>query len=222
MSYLGRAPSIGSYSVIDDISSSFNSSANTFTLRIGGDQVVVSSPQQVMMMIGGLGQRSGIDYTVSGANVIFTSAPAANDSFHAVLLGDTLDIGVPSDGTVKKKHLAVDTTGATTVRAGIASRATAPWSIAGTNSATLAVWTNYAVNTSVGSLTLVLPTSPVIGDSIRVLDHSGGASANNITLSRNGNKIQGSSANLVINTARAGIGLVFISSATGWVLEEII
>ena len=166
MSYLGREPQIGSYSSLDDISSSFNSSANTFTLRIAGDQVVVSSPQQLLLKIGGLDQRPGIDFTVSGANVVFTSAPAANDSFSAILLGDTLDIGTPSDLTVKKKHLAVDLAGATTVRAGLASRSTPPWSIAGTNGATLAVWTNYAVNTAVGSLTLTLPASPVLGDTI--------------------------------------------------------
>jgi hypothetical protein len=49
---------------------------------------------------------------------------------------------------------------------------------------------------------------------------TGNASTNNITVSRNGHKIQGAASDLIINVDRAGIGLVYYNSAQGWILIE--
>ena len=38
MAYLGRIPAGGRFAKLDDISSGFNSSANTFSLSIGSDR----------------------------------------------------------------------------------------------------------------------------------------------------------------------------------------
>ena len=79
------------------------------------------------------------------------------------------------------------------------------------------------VDTSSSAITITLPISsgpPALGDFVRILDATGNASSNNITVARNGNKIQGAAADLTISTNRAAIGLVYVNSTQGWVLIE--
>ena len=70
------------------------------------------------------------------------------------------------------------------------------------------------------AVTVTLPTTPALGDEVRLLDATGQAATNNITVNRNGKPIQGSAANLTIATNRAAIGLVFYNDAQGWLLIE--
>ena len=68
--------------------------------------------------------------------------------------------------------------------------------------------------------TITLPSTATMGEEIRIIDATGNASTNNITVSRNGHNIQGATSDLTINIDRAGIGLVYYNSAQGWVLIE--
>ena len=77
----------------------------------------------------------------------------------------------------------------------------------------------YLIVTS-AAVTVTLPTTPALGDEVRLLDATGQAATNNITVNRNGKPIQGSAANLTIATNRAAIGLVFYNDAQGWLLIE--
>ena len=104
-----------------------------------------------------------------------------------------------------------------------------PWNLVGTgaapvqNAATMTVYNNYAVNTHAGAFTLTLPSGSVMGQTIRIADIAGGCVANNIVIDRNTNsqKIQGNaSANLALNVAYNNIGLVYMGSNMGWILEE--
>ena len=79
------------------------------------------------------------------------------------------------------------------------------------------------VDTDSSAITITLPISsgpPSLGDFVRVLDATGNAATNNITVARNGNNIQGASADLTIATNRAAIGLVYVNATEGWVLIE--
>ena len=76
------------------------------------------------------------------------------------------------------------------------------------------------VDTSTVSVTLTLPQNANFGDEIRVIDGTGNASTNNITINRNGHRIQGGTTDLVIDVDRAGIGLVYYNAANGWILIE--
>ena len=76
------------------------------------------------------------------------------------------------------------------------------------------------VDTSASGITLTLPSSASFGDEIRVVDGTGNASTNNITIGRNGHKIQGGTSDLIIDVDRAGIGLVYFNAAQGWILIE--
>jgi hypothetical protein len=68
--------------------------------------------------------------------------------------------------------------------------------------------------------TVTLPASPAIGDHVRIVDGTGQAATNNITVGRASSNIQGAAADLTIATNRAGIGLVFYNATHGWLLIE--
>ena len=77
----------------------------------------------------------------------------------------------------------------------------------------------YLINTG-SAVTATLPASPVIGQEVRLIDATGQAATNNITVARNSEKIQGVAENLTISTNRAAICLVYYNSTHGWVLRE--
>ena len=79
---------------------------------------------------------------------------------------------------------------------------------------------NYFANTRSASLTLTLPTSANVGDTIVVQDSEGFASSNNITINRNGNLIDGSTRNAILNVDRGGIALTFESATNGFVTRK--
>ena len=79
------------------------------------------------------------------------------------------------------------------------------------------------VDTDSSAITITLPISsgpPALGDFVRIMDATGNAATNNITVARNGNNIQGAAADLTIATNRAAIGLVYVNATEGWVLIE--
>ena len=76
------------------------------------------------------------------------------------------------------------------------------------------------LDTSSTAITITLPSTPQTGDEVRIIDGTGNASTNNITIDRNGNNIMGSGDNLVIDVDRAAIGLVYYNAGNGWLLIE--
>ena len=94
-----------------------------------------------------------------------------------------------------------------------------PWSApSGTISAVAG--NKYFVETSSGARAVTLPSAASIGDEIRIIDADGNAGTNNITVGRNGHKIQGAASDLVININRTALGLVYYNVAQGWLLTE--
>jgi hypothetical protein len=68
--------------------------------------------------------------------------------------------------------------------------------------------------------TVTLPSLALIGDEIRIIDATGNAATNNITVARNGHKIQAADSDFIIDINRAAIGLVYYNVAQGWLLTE--
>ena len=108
MAYLGRTPIIGRYVKIDDIGSSFNGSLTTFNLTSGGDAVVVQAETQIIVSLAGAIKEPITDYTVSGSQITFASAPANGVAFFATVLGDTHNVGVPLANTLENTHIKSD------------------------------------------------------------------------------------------------------------------
>lgn len=65
------------------------------------------------------------------------------------------------------------------------------------------------------SLTLTLPASPEVGESIKISNRSG---VETCVLGRNGNKILGAAADLTLDTASASFELIYSGTAQGWVI----
>jgi hypothetical protein len=94
-----------------------------------------------------------------------------------------------------------------------ANTSVAPLSISANT--TLVAKKRYFV-TSASALTLTLPASPVLNDEIQLVDASGNASTYNITVARNGNKINGGTGNLIIDNNGGWYTLLYTGSTYGW------
>jgi len=134
-------------------------------------------------------------YTVSGNILTFSSAP-------------------PSTAIVE-----VTTFGGSVVSSGGGGSSFA-WNIASSN-ATMSVNNGYFVDTSSGSKTMTLPASPSLGDTIRINDLAGSFNTNNLTVARNGNKIQGITNDLLVDVDQSSFGLVYSNSTYGWKVLEL-
>jgi hypothetical protein len=74
----------------------------------------------------------------------------------------------------------------------------------------------YFVNTLTNTTTLRLPASPSLGDEIEIFDATNNATANNITVSSNGQKIEGSVQDFIIDMSADRARLVYTGSNFGW------
>ena len=109
MSYIGRQNLGGAYRQLDDISSGFDGSDTTHTMQVNSANVTVGDVNQIILSLGGVIQKPGTDFTVSGSTLTFTTAPASGLSFFAVLLGsDNGGTTTPTDASVTTAKIAAD------------------------------------------------------------------------------------------------------------------
>ena len=93
------------------------------------------------------------------------------------------------------------------------------WQAEKTSGFTAVAGEGYFCNTTSAAFTVTLPGSATLGDEISIIDASGTADTNNITIGRNGHNIQGISEDLTISTERGAFTLVYFNSAQGWLLK---
>ena len=75
-------------------------------------------------------------------------------------------------------------------------------------------------NTTSGSFTLTLPSSPTIGDEVSFVDYAGTFDSNALTIGRNSEKINGAAADLTVAVERAANTLVYTDGTQGWLLKN--
>jgi len=105
MAYVGKSPLTGAYQVLDNIASGFNASAVAFNLTVGGVAVSPGTEANCIISISGVVQDPSA-YTIAGNQITFSSAPASSDTFFGTILGNTFDIGTPTDASVTAGSLA--------------------------------------------------------------------------------------------------------------------
>ena len=90
----------------------------------------------------------------------------------------------------------------------------------GINSSTTAIkGVRYLIDTT-AAVTLTLPASASMGDEVGIIDATGNAGTQNITIARNGGNIEGSASNLVLNVNRSALTLVYYNGTQGWVKTQ--
>lgn len=161
-----------------------------------------------MIFVDGILQKLTSNFSIVGNSLIFTAAPDSGAEIDVyTLVQERVSVDVPSNGVVTRAKLGTDLT--RTV-AGI-------YSITST-SATVAAGNYYMIDTTAAALTMTLPTVAILGDTIRFIDLSGTFATNNLTISRNGHKIQRSATDLTVNTTGAAFDLVYSNTTNGWLL----
>lgn len=72
------------------------------------------------------------------------------------------------------------------------------------------------VNTTAGALTITLPAVAEAGDEVEIFDPAGTWDTNNVTVARNGLKINSGTSDLTLSTEYGRVVLRYISAAIGW------
>ena len=98
MAYIGKQPTVGNFVKLDAITTSATA---TYNLLNGGVAYSPQSPNHCIVSLNGVIQSPTTSFTISGSTIVFASALTATDVIDFILvLGDVLNIGTPSDGTV--------------------------------------------------------------------------------------------------------------------------
>ena len=145
----------------------------------------------IMVFDNGVTQVPVADYSVSGSNLVFVAAPS-------------------SGNVVQVRKMAQVTAGTSQVA----------WQVTA-SSITIIAGNGYFVDTTGSAITLTLPASATTGQAVRFNDLAGNFAVNNLTIARNGHKIQGVADDLVIADSQASFGLVYSNTTYGWKIMEV-
>ena len=91
------------------------------------------------------------------------------------------------------------------------------WQAVQTVSFTAVAGRGYPINTTGGVITMTLPSSASVGDTIEVIDYAGTFDTNSVLIDPNGLNIKGQSGNLRFKTEREGARIVYVDATQGWV-----
>ncbi len=104
MPFIGQQPLTGAYSKLDAITTSATA---TYNLLLNGGAYSPASANHLLVSLNGVMQAPQDSFTVSGSTITFASALTSSDNIDFIMaMGDVLNIGTPSDGTVNTSQLA--------------------------------------------------------------------------------------------------------------------
>lgn len=189
----------------------------------------ISSENNTQVFLDGVYQSKG-NYSISGTTITFSTAPANSVAIEVVHFLPSGDFSISavdsSDDAIIRLSGTNGFTDDVKLVAGsnitltpsgdditIASNVSTSYSVSVISSNTTAVANTLYVLTA--TLTLTLPASPSAGDSIKISNRSGVATA---TVARNSEKIMGAASDLTLDKLNAGFEMIYSGSAQGWVL----
>ena len=152
----------------------------------------------------------------NGTNVIDIELGVPGGSDKQIQFNDNGAFGGITMGTTGQ----VLTTDGTTASFGDISGGASWQAVITADPANAVAGNGYFCNTTGGAFTVTLPTAAVLGDFISFIDYAGTFDTENLTIARNGHNIQGTAADLIVATERAGFTLVYVDSTQGWLLQN--
>ena len=144
--------------------------------------------------------------TANGTNYIALKAPAS--------VSADLTFTLPATDGTNGQVLSTNGSGVlsfTTPSAGISWQSSVK-----TSGFTAVAGEGYFCNTTSSAFTVTLPATPTAGQQVAVVDYAGTFDTNILTISPNGNKIEGATGSLQLTGEREGVLLVYIDSTQGW------
>jgi hypothetical protein len=104
MAYIGKTPTVGNFQVCDTITVVNDQAA--YTMQVDTVNVSPESANHMLVSLNGILQAPTSSFTVSGSTITFASNLETGDVIDFIqILGNVLDLGVPSDNTVTTAKL---------------------------------------------------------------------------------------------------------------------
>jgi hypothetical protein len=206
--YLGHQLTVARTAGQETSTESFTGDGSTTNFTLTDPPVINSG---IIVFIDGIQQQLTTNFTVSGTTLAFTSAPDTSADIDVyVIVQEKVGINTVADGVLTRAKMATS----------LQRNVIGAYSII-TGNTNAASGNYYFVDTSGGVVTLTLPTTAVLGDTIRVIDMSGTFDTNNLTVARNSHKIQRDAADLTVDTEGAAFDLVYSNATNGWLLFSV-
>ena len=107
MAYIGRqSGQLGNYIRCNTITPDGSTTTFALTNVVNNAAVAPGSENNVLCSVSGVMQAPNTAFTIDNTSIVFSEAPDATDTVDFVMvLGQTVDIGTPSDGTVAATQL---------------------------------------------------------------------------------------------------------------------
>lgn len=205
MPFIGQQPLHGAYSKLDAITTSATA---TYNLLLGGVAFSPESANHLLVSLNGVIQAPVDSFTVSGSQITFASALTGSDSIDFILaLGNVLDIGTPSDGTVTAAKLAP---------VNFAGNTNTDTTNTGNVTLDFGLYQNHIL-TLTGNVTLVNPTTEAVGQTGVLVFIQDGTGSRTVSL---GTDYETSgAAGITLSTAASTTDIVpYIVAASGRIL----
>ena len=107
MAFIGRqSGNIGNYVRCNTITPDGSTTTFALTNVLDSTAIAPGTENNVICSVSGVIQAPGTAFSIDGTNIVFSAAPLSTDVVDFVLvLGETVSIGTPSDGTVAAAQL---------------------------------------------------------------------------------------------------------------------
>ena len=233
-----RIPQYGATATVDKYR--FVAAANqTLFGGVDADGSTLSyTPSTVQVFLNGILLTSGTDYTASNGTTI-TLVDPASVGFEVIIFDYTkqfninvIDASSIDSAYIQARQASADlssidssyiqarqvTADLSTIDSDYIQARLINWNVINTTPYNATANSKLLVDTS-SSKIINLPSSPSIGDEVKILDADGLSSTNNITVTSS-NKIRNSDSDFIIDINEASVGFIYYSLNRGWILTE--
>ena len=205
--YMGKQVTVPRTAGQETTTQSFTGDGSTTSFTLTDPPVV---PAGIMVFVDGILQKLNTNFTSSGSTIVFSPAPDSGTEIDVyTLVKEKVSIDTVADGSITRAKL----------NAGIAKTVGEYFEISANTTAVAGRY--YFVNTSSAAVTLTLPSSATMGDTVRVIDAAASFDTNNLTIARNGHVIMGDASNMTVSTENASFDLIYYNSTYGWKLFSV-